>query len=264
MLARRNGREQECVVVDVNTQMDFCESGGAFAVANADTLIVGLRHVFAWIKRNQVPVVSSMESHRPFELSDSGQPIHCVDGSNGQRKLPFTLLSCRTRIEVDNTFSIPFDLFTTYQQLIFRKRTDDLLSNPKADRLLTQLPVKEFILFGTGFECSVKALALALLTRGKSVTVVSDACGFWSRARMDLAARQIAAKGATIISVDELLKRKLPRDHKYPLHGLDQNGKNGLGNSTDHKITLNQKSPPTRSRTIPAPRNVQSRRSAAG
>ncbi|HEX9258363.1 MAG TPA: GNAT family N-acetyltransferase, partial [Acidimicrobiales bacterium] len=29
-------------------------------------------------------------------------------------------------------------------------RTDDLLSNPKADRLLGQLPAEEFVVFGTG------------------------------------------------------------------------------------------------------------------
>lgn len=217
MIARRNGRAFECVVVDINTQRDFCEPAGAFPVANVHDLIPQLRHMIAWTKRNFAPVVSSIESHRPFELSDSGYPIHCVDGSGGQRKLGFTILPLHAWVEADNTLTVPMDLFGCYQQVIFRKRTDDLLGNPKADRLLSQLPVGEYILFGTGLECSVKALALALMARGKRVTVVVDACGYWNRATADLALRKIAAKGARLVTVCELLSRKLDRRYRYPL-----------------------------------------------
>ena len=104
MIARGNGRAFECLVVDINTQRDFCEPDGAFAVANVHELIPQLRHMIAWTKRNGAPIVSSIESHRPLELSDSGNPIHCVDGSGGQQKLDFTIfpLHARTidRIEV--------------------------------------------------------------------------------------------------------------------------------------------------------------------
>jgi nicotinamidase-related amidase len=217
MIVRRNGRAFECVVVDINTQRDFCEPAGAFPVTNVHDLIPQLRHMIAWTKRNFAPVVSSIESHRPFELSDSGYPIHCVDGSGGQRKLGFTIFPLHAWVEADNTLTVPMDLFGCYQQVIFRKRTDDLLGNPKADRLLSQLPVQEYILFGTGLECSVKTLALALMTRGKRVTVVVDACGYWNRATADLALRKISAKGARLVTVCELLSRKLDRRYRYPI-----------------------------------------------
>jgi len=208
--------------------------------------------VIAWTKRNSVPIVSSIESHRPFELSDSGYPIHCVDGSDGQDKLDFTIFPLHARVESDNTLSVPIDLFGRYQQVIFRKRTDDLLGNPKADRLLSYLPVREYILFGTGIECSVKALALALLTRGKQVSVVVDACGFWNRATADLALRQIAAKGAKLVTVCELLSRKLDRRFRYrvtvrlgstpnspvgPSGPLSQNGHSRKGH-TQRRLSL--------------------------
>jgi len=216
MFARRSGRH-ECVVVDVNTQRDFCNIDGAFPVQNAEDLLPQLRRVVAWAKRNYAPVVSSVESHRPLELSDSGFPIECcVDGSGGQQKLDFTLFPRHAWIEADNTLAIPMDLFSQFQQVIFQKRTDDLLSNPKADRLLSQLPADEFVLFGTGVETSVKVLALALMARGKRVAVVRDACGYWSRSTADLAFRQVAAKGATVICVDELKTRRLDRQHRYP------------------------------------------------
>lgn len=221
MARSRRGRVYECVVIDINTQEDFCDRTGAFPVANVTELIPAMRRVIAWTRRNHAPVVSTVESHRPLELSDNGHPIYCVDGSQGQKKIAFTVLPLRIIVEVDNTFTVPSDLFRHWQQVLFRKRTDDLLANPKADCLLTNLPVKEYILFGTGLECSIKALALALLAREKAVTVVTDACGYWHRTAAELALRQVAAKGAVLINADRLMTRKLDRQYRY--------GKNGVG-----------------------------------
>ncbi len=208
----RNGRSlYECVLMDINTQRDFADVTGSMPVSNADVLGRSLRRVIAWAKWNSAPVVSSVESRRPMELSDSGHPIACCDGSNGQEKLPYTMLENRTRIEFDNTFCVETDLFKKYQQVIFRKRGDDLLENPKADRFLTQLPVHEYILFGTGLETSIKSAALGLLARGKVVTIITDACGVWNEGMADLTLRQLAAKGARTVTVDELLCRQLVR-----------------------------------------------------
>ncbi len=212
----KNGPVYECVVVDLNTQHDFFDRSGAHPVANAGELISALRHVIAWAKRNCAPVISSVESHRETELLEHGHAPCCRDGSSGQRKIEFTVFHLHAGIEVDNTLSCPMDLFREYQQVIFRKRTDDLLGNPKADRFFTQLSVDEFILFGISIEGAVKALALGLLARDKKVTVVGDACGYWNRATADLAMRQIMAKGGKIITVEELLKHRLNRTWRYP------------------------------------------------
>lgn len=232
MMTRRNGRSLECVAVDLNTQVDFCEPNGAYPVANLLELIPAIRRVIAWVKRNHAPIVSSIESHRLWELPAPSRPyLFCVDGTIGQRKIQFTVFPKKTRVEMDNTLSVPTDLFCRFQQVMFRKRTDDLLANPKADRFLTQLPVEEYVVFGNGLECSVKALALGLLARNKKVTIVTDACGFWDRATADLALRQIAAKGAFLVTVDELAARKLDRRYRYPLDVFDQDG------SGDHSDT---------------------------
>jgi len=224
MAGRNNGRGLECLVVDLNTQRDFCHSNGAAPVSNLEPLSIALRHMTAWVRRNYAPVVSSIESHRWCDLSDSGQPLCCLDGTPGQQKLEYTLLPKRSWIEADNTLWCPLDVFHTYQQAIFRKHTDDLLSNPKADRLFTQIYANEFILYGISAEGSVKALALGLLARGKKVTVVMDACGYWSNATADLAFRQIGAKGAELVTVPALLKRRLSRRIRYSTREADANG----------------------------------------
>lgn len=219
MTKQKSGRVYECVVVDLNTQRDFCAFDGAYPVANHEELVPALRRVVAWTKRNQAPIVSSIEAHRPAELGNNGHPVCCFDGTPGQSKLEFTLFPLRLLVEVDNTFALPLDLFKHWQQVMFRKRTDDMFTNPKADRLFTHLPVREYVLFGTGLECSIKALALGLLAREKRVSVVTDACGYWHKPTADLALRQISAKGANVLTVEELLSRRLKRRTRYRRNG---------------------------------------------
>ncbi|MCK4658095.1 MAG: isochorismatase family protein [Phycisphaerae bacterium] len=215
MRARRNGCVYECVLVDLNTQRDFLGEDRPCRVLNAERLVPTLRDIVAWAKRNEVPLISSMDSHRREESVEEGLPPHCLDGSEGQRKLRFTVLQSCVSVEGDNTLTLPLDLFQGYQQVIFRKRTPDLLGNPKADRFLTQLRVGEYIIFGLGLERSVKALALGLLARNRRVTVISDGCGYWNAGAADFALRQLVAKGVEMITVRELLARKLNRPQRY-------------------------------------------------
>lgn len=238
MVRRIRAGRLQCVVIDLNTQVDFLNPQGGYPIVNLEELLPTLRRLVAWSKRNYAPVVSSIDSHRICELNEEHQPTHCVDGSPGQRKIDFTLFPKHERVEFDNTLCVPLDLFQDYQQIIFRKRENDLLGNPKADRFLTQLNAKEFVLFGVGLECSIKMLALGLLARRRRVTVVSDGCGYWNKAQAELALRQISAKGANLITVDELLRRKLSRTHRYPIHvsehGQDSPAHRGNGRGRYH------------------------------
>jgi nicotinamidase-related amidase len=159
-----------------------------------------------WVKYSGMRVISSLDAHRPEETVQE-LPRHCVDGDIGQRKLPFTLMPSRILVEADNSFALPHGLLRRYQQVIFRKRTLDMFANPKADRLLTETEARRFWVFGVAADRSVKALVLGLLARHKSVGVIVDACGFWEGHAADMACRQMAAKSAEILTVDEFISR---------------------------------------------------------
>lgn len=193
------------VLIDICTQQDFLKPGSILQVANVEALIPNLREVFAWARSARIPVVSSVESHRATEPAN-GFPMHCIDGTSGQAKLDFTLISPWVLVETDNYLSLPPGLRKKYHQLIFRKRTHDVLSNPKADRFLTQLKAEEFIIFGVGIERAIKSLALGLLARHKRVAVVTDACGCWSAGDAELATRQLGAKGIRLLTAAELVE----------------------------------------------------------
>lgn len=193
------------VLIDVCTQRDFLTRGATLQVANLNVLLQKLKQVFEWARSSGIAVVSLVESHRPTEpLRDV--PLHCIDGTPGQEKLPFTLQSPRIVVETDNYLSLPPDLIEHHRQVLFRKRTRDILSNPKADRFLTQLRPEEYIIVGVGLERAIRGLALGLLARHKKVTVVSDACGYWSGAEAELVLRQLAAKNVALTTVEELIK----------------------------------------------------------
>ena len=211
-----------CVLVDVNTQVDFLEATGACPVANRESLVVELRRVVAWAKRNQVPVISAVDCHRLEEGRSGRLPMHCLDGTHGQEKVDFTIFGSYVKVEGDNTLAVPVDLFRKHQQVIFRKRTKDFFLNPKADRFITQLPANHYVIAGLGLEGSVKAIALGLLARHKRVTVVRDACGYFGNSDADLAVRLLEAKGAELINTQDLLAKKLPRPIRYPLTGGGQ------------------------------------------
>jgi nicotinamidase-related amidase len=240
---RRNSFDR--ILVDMNTQCDFLLPTGAVPVANRAQILPNIRRLMNWARIEEMPVMSSLECHRPGE-SLKGLPLHCIDRSGGQRKLPFTLMARRMVIHADNTFDLPLDPFRRYQQLIFTKRSVDFLSNPKADRLVNSLFVGHVVVFGVLAEQCVRALVLGLLTRQIRTVVVSDACGHWCCNEADLALRQMGAKGAILVTTEELLsgaadlKIRLPRmddalEIEPTLPHLPTNGNgNGNGNGKKH------------------------------
>lgn len=198
---RRKGCDR--VLIDLNTQCDYLLPRGAVPVANRSEIIPNIRRLFEWARHWAVPVISSLDAHRPDEAFH-GVARHCVDRTPGQRKLPFTLLPRRILLDGDNTLDLPPDILLRYRQIIFAKRSRDLLGNPKADRLLTDMTMTHHIVFGILSEHCVKATVLALLTRQRNVVVVRDACGHWNGNEAELALRQIEAKGAYLATTDQI------------------------------------------------------------
>jgi nicotinamidase-related amidase len=246
------------ILIDMNTQCDFLLPNGAVPVANRSHILPNIRKLMNWGRIESMPVVSSLECHRPGE-SSNGLPAHCVDRSGGQKKLPFTLMARRIILHADNTLDLPIDPFRRYQQLIFTKRNVDFLSNPKADRLINSIFVGHVVIFGVLAELCVKAAVLGLLTRQHRTVVVTDACGYWCANEADLSFRQMEAKGAILVTTEELLsgaaeaRIRMPRMSaalemeelaaSAPVNGNGHSNGNGNGNgkkhtSPDHTVAM--------------------------
>lgn len=191
------------ILIDINTQKDFFLDGGSVRVRNHRRLLANIRRIMAWARYKNIPVISTCEV---YTNNNNGSSVinHCLDGTDGQKKIRYTLLNNRTSFAADNNTDLPIDILQRYEQIILHKRCVDPFDEPRIDRLLSEVRANEFVLIGANAEGAVEAMALGLLQRGKKVSVVVDAVGSRNRREAKLALRKMRAKGARLIETKKL------------------------------------------------------------
>jgi nicotinamidase-related amidase len=156
----------------------------------------------AWAKHNSVRVISTCEVYPNHNgVSESG---YCIDGTEGQRKIRYTLLNNRASFPADGSTDFPADILRQYRQVVLHKRCIDPFDEPRIERLLSEVRADNFVLIGASAEGSVKATALGLLQRGKKVIIIADAVGSINKRESKLAFRKMRAKGAKLIETRKL------------------------------------------------------------
>ena len=189
------------ILIDIDTQRDFLLAEGKACIRNHRRVLAHIRRVMAWARLMHVPIISTAEVYP----SNGDDALHyCVDGTNGQKKVGYTLLSDRVTFAADGNTDLPKDMLRRHRQVILHKRCVDPFDEPRIDRLLSDLRASEFILVGTSLEGAVKMTALGLLQRGKNVTVVIDAVGMHDKKDANLTLRKMETKGAKLIETRKL------------------------------------------------------------
>ncbi len=190
------------VLLDVDTQRDFLLAKGNACIRNHRRVLAHIRRVLAWARRRDIPIISTAivypDNNGETEIN------YCIDGTEGQKKVNYTLVNNRISFAADGNTDLPRDLLRQYKQVILHKRCVDPFDEPRIDRLLSELRANEFIVVGAGAEGAVKTTALGLLQRGKSVVVVADAVGSSNKREARLALRKMEAKGARLIETKRL------------------------------------------------------------
>jgi nicotinamidase-related amidase len=188
------------VIIDVNTQKDFFLDDGKTRVGNRRRILIHIRRIMALARVRHIPVISISEVHP----QNNGSWGYCIDGTEGQKKLNYTVLGNHASFAADNNTDLPVDLLRKYRQIILHKRCIDPFDEPRIDRLLSEIRANEFVLIGASVEGAVEATALGLLQRGKKVTVVVDAVGAQDKQKAKHSLRKIAAKGARLVETRRL------------------------------------------------------------
>jgi len=186
------------VLIDVDTQKDFLLAEGKACVRNHRRVLGHIRRVMAWARVRRIPIISLAEVH-PNDNNGESEFGYCIDGTEGQRKVHYTLVSNRVSFPADGHNDLPRDMLRQYSQVILHKRCVDPFEEPRIDRLLSEIRANEFIVIGSAAEGAVKATVLGLLQRGKKVTVVADAVGSHNKREAKLALRKVEAKGAKLV-----------------------------------------------------------------
>ncbi|MHC4574273.1 MAG: cysteine hydrolase family protein [Planctomycetota bacterium] len=199
-------RRRKRVLVDVDTQRDFFLAGGNACIRNHRRILGRIRRIMAWARTNNVPIISTCEIY-PENGNGNGDGLgvgYCVDGTEGQKKIGYTLVGSRVAFPADGSTDLPPDLLQRYRQVILHKRCVDPFEEPRIERLLSELRAEEFIIIGSSTEGAVQATVLGLLQRGKKVRVVVDAVGLHDKREAKLALRKMEAKGAKLVETKRL------------------------------------------------------------
>jgi nicotinamidase/pyrazinamidase len=187
------------VLIDVDTQHDFCNPSGALFVRGADALIPTFRALVARAYEKGAPIVGSMDSHAfdAWEFANAPQkgpngespnfPPHCVKGTAGWLKVEGTTAPRTRFIPNVRVQESELDALLTRhspQMLLLEKEVYSLFANPNADAVLAKTvpaaPVR-FVVFGVATDYCVRAAALGLLdwlartARAGEVWLVRDA-----------------------------------------------------------------------------------------
>ncbi len=187
------------VIIDINTQKDFLLAGGKACIRNHRRVLSHIRRIMAWARRRNVPIISACEVY-----PNNNGGTYCIDGTEGQKKIRYTLLYNHISFPADGKTNLPGDVLRQYRQVILHKRSIDPFDEPHIERLLSEVRAGEFIIIGTSAEGAVQATVLGLLQRGKRVSVVTDAVGSHNKKKSDLALRKMRAKGARLIETKRL------------------------------------------------------------
>ena len=195
-------KRRKRILVDISTQKDFFLAGGSSCIRNHRRVLANLRRIMAWARHNNIHIISTCDL---YPNNNGGSAIkYCLDGTDGQKKIRYTLSSNRINLPADGSTDLPEDLLRKYSQIILSKRSEDPFDEPRIDRLFSEVQAGEFILVGASAEGSVKATALGLLQRAKKVTIVTDAIGSMNRKEAELALRKMQSKGASLIETKKL------------------------------------------------------------
>jgi nicotinamidase/pyrazinamidase len=196
--------------MDIDTQRDFMLPGGALYVPGAERIIPRLRRLFDFARRHGITIVSSADAHIPDDPEFRQFPPHCIQGTEGQKKIDETLLPRPVAIENRLVDRNVFELIQKYQQVILQKQALDVFTNPMTERLIRALPQRA-VVFGVTTEYCVKQACAGLRRLGVKTVLVTDAiCALAPDSGKDALAEMERA-GVEFITAETLLTAQAER-----------------------------------------------------
>jgi nicotinamidase/pyrazinamidase len=219
------------LLIDVDTQHDFCDPNGALYVPGADALIPSFRALVSRaVETGRTLIVGSVDSHAfdAWEFKDAPEkgpngetpnfPAHCVKGTAGWLKVegttaPRTRFIPNVRVEKDELAA----LVTRHepQMLLLEKEVYSLFANPNAEEVLESTVGTEparFVVFGVATDYCVRAAALGLVdwlarsNRTGEVWLVRDAIAAVDVEAGERAIAECRARDVRVVTMREALE----------------------------------------------------------
>ncbi len=210
----------EKVLLDIEAQRDFFSPGGSCYKPEATIAAQNIRRLFRWARRRAVPVISTVLRVRAGRRGPLAPVPHCVEGTDGEKRISRTLLARHIDLGLRNTFDLPRDIFQHYQQVIFEKRATDIFAHARAERLLTELEAETFVVCGAGSAHGIVEAVVGLRQRNFKIILAADAIVDLDHPLAEMAWLRMVAKGAQPLSTAEIVAppRGRKRQGERPIH----------------------------------------------
>jgi len=200
------------ILLDIETQRDFFDPAGSLYAPGSARAYRQIKRLFKWSKTNKVPVISTVLRVRRDQIGLFGPLPHCVEGSDGEKKMPGTVLHRCINLGLRNVTDLPLGLFEHYQQIIFEKRVTDIFHHLRIERLITELNGSvTFIICGAGTAHGLIEAAVGLRSRGFPVVLVWDARAELDEPQVRMALLRMEAKGVVFAPTDKIIAIPVPR-----------------------------------------------------
>jgi nicotinamidase/pyrazinamidase len=199
--------------LDIDTQRDFMLSSGALYVPGAERIIPKLRRLFDFARKNEISILSSMDTHIEGDPEFKQFPPHCIQGTEGQRKIDETTLLRPLIFQNKGIDRNLLEAVRKHQQIILEKQSLDLFGNPMTERLLRALPPRA-IVFGVTTEHCVRLACLGLRGRKIQTVLVTDAVRAIAAKSEKDALEEMRKAGVEFITLDTLMGAALGLVHE--------------------------------------------------
>ncbi|MDE0444463.1 MAG: cysteine hydrolase [Gammaproteobacteria bacterium] len=170
---------------DVDTQVDFMRPDGKLYVDGAETIVANLRALTDFAHGNGIRIVGSSDNHDPGddELSATPDfvdtfPPHCLRGTEGQARIPETVLREVLVVEPEDTVTDVVRRVANHSgDILFHKHYFDVFTNPSVGPVVETLGIDEVVLYGVALDVCNRYALEGLLSRHLEVaiTLVTDA-----------------------------------------------------------------------------------------
>jgi nicotinamidase-related amidase len=172
------------VFLDIDTQFDFIDPAGKLYVSQAEKLIPNFRRLFNLAKKHNIPIVSSLDTHRSNDPEFKDFPPHCIKGTKGYKKIKQTIGT---------------------NQILVVKHTIDTFSNPRIKAILK--PYQNAYVFGVALDYCVRAACLGLVNSGIKTYLITDATKAVSSKGKTQTISLLKQKGVIFIKTKGLIER---------------------------------------------------------